>query len=413
MHLRSAWAASLTIATSCWAQGWPLNRVADSNTPVPGGGSFIGFGARPFDRPSLGSDGRATFWALYNQGAGQGVFSNSTGELATIANLSTISPTTMQPFTSFLTATSHGTATPTFRGASNGVGGIYAGAGGLLTTVVDSHTPSPAGPLFSGVSSPSRDGDRVAFAAQVPEGLYQSNAGVISTIANTQTAAPGGGSFSDFDLPRVTGSSVAFGASAGTRRGVFLADLAAGTFSQIADTNTPIPNGAGNFRSLGLVSASQGNVAFGATDDQNRSGIYARINGQLLNIADTVNPGPEGRQFSVIYDVAISGTSVAFTAGASGFGTELWVWRNGQYSRVVGRGDVLNGLVVGEGAGIFIGPEAIKGDTVAFAFSETPLGAFTLKGGVYTATYVPGPGALGLGAAAALAAARRQRGEGK
>ncbi len=401
-------ATANSLACPVHAQEWNMSRVVDSSMAVPGGGVFIGLGSTPFDRPSLGLNGRVAFHARYDQSTREGVFTNSTGPLATVANFSTQVPGSSQPFGSLSTPSYDGGPVAFSGGNLSGDGGVYSWTNGTITTVVDNHTPMPGGGEFGPVGLASQSGNRTIFRQGSTQAFYQANAGAFSLVVQPTDPAPGGGQFTAFTEAQLSGTSIAIQASVGpTRQGIFAASLSSQpVFSTIADTNTAIPNGVGNFRTLGAVSVSNGNIAFLASDAQLHPGVYARINGQLLNIADTLHPGPGGIQFSSFDSVSISGENVAFVCGVLGGGKQLWVLRQGEFSRVVAGGTVLNGLTV---ARMEIGPESLKGDTIAFSFIESINGPFPIKGGVYTATFVPGPGGVGIAAAAALYASRRQR----
>ena len=100
---------------------------------------------------------------------------------------------------------------------------------------------------------------------------------------------------------------------------------------------------------------------------------------------------------------SISGHNIVFQAANAQGRHGVYVWRDGTITRVVSVGDVLNGLTVG---GFLFSNEAIQGDTMAFSVYTWGINQV---GALYTATFVPAPGAAALGACTCLLAAHRRR----
>ncbi len=237
------------------------------------------------------------------------------------------------------------------------------------------------------------------------DGLFRTVPGGIATIVDHTTILPGSATpVSGLGQGYLSGSTMVFGAATGSRVGLFSTNIDGGGFSQIVDSTTSIPGGSGTFLSFTTLSHNAGNVAFIAQDDQARPGLYAHLNGQLVNIADTIHAGPGGIHFTDFLSVSVSGDNIAFVSKTQGVGNELWVYRAGQFTRVLGTGTVLNGLTV---AGLLLSPEGLKGDSVAFSFNDGNIG--TVRGGVYTAAYVPGPGVAAVMGAGWIAVAHRRK----
>jgi hypothetical protein len=136
--------------------------VADQTTPVPDGAgnftSFFAFPAAALANSMLAFHGVA--------GKQQGVYIGTAGQLATVANLTTVSASSGQKFDAFANpSTSAGKAA--FRGTIGlGTNGVYIGqAGGKLVTVADGSVPCPQNNTmkFSGADNPPLSGGRVAF----------------------------------------------------------------------------------------------------------------------------------------------------------------------------------------------------------------------------------------------------------
>ncbi len=256
------------------AQTITFRKIADTNTPVPGGvGTFASFTSTPvIDQGNVAFEGTAI----------------------------------------------------------NPRGGIYTDIGGPLRPVATTSTPGPNGVgTFSSAFLPSIDNGSVAFRGKirlsdgtpVAEGIYLETSGTIVAVAETGTPAPGGGMFNGFDSsglakPSLDAGNVAFEArttSAGF--GVFLST--GGVLSLIANDNTPIPGGMTTFFILGAPSLSGDNVAFSGTAAGNSpvfGGVYARIGGTLGLVADSATMAPGGT--TTFYEPGspvLDGEDIAFT----------------------------------------------------------------------------------------------------
>jgi hypothetical protein len=412
--------ASLAVRTPlAWGQ-WTLTRVADTSTPVPGGsGNFGVGGGNPFTAPSY-DEGEVLFWGRQGSLNGpDGVYAWRSGTLSVVADRNTLLPGTSSTFSHFVSQQGIATdgSSPTFTAGSlaAGRGGIYSKVGQQLVPVVESTMSVPGGSgTFAHFTSPSRDGAAVTFAggdnALPPpsgtRGLYRSTNGQISLIADINTPLPqGGGNFAGFKQQGLSGSRVAFTANDPSHQsGVYETDINGGPISLIADTNTPLPGGQGSFTRLESASISGDNVSF--LDYYNpaqssRAAVYARINGSLHAIAGPGTPLPGGLTVGYCGAAAISGDSIAFIAYHLG-GQGIFVWRNGQIEPVVQSGGQLNGISV---VVFSLSPDSFDGDTLAFSFYD---GTGNL-GGIYTAT-IPAPAGLALLGVAALRTVRRRRG---
>ena len=114
----------------------------------------------------------------------------------------------------------------------------------------------------------------------------------IAVIADTNTAIPGGaGNFTNFGgRPSLSGGNVAFrGKGLGSPQGPWGIYTDIGGLSVVADTNTAIPDGSGNFEFFfGRPSLDGGNVAFTGFGDL-QAGVYTDIGG-LSVVADNGTP---------------------------------------------------------------------------------------------------------------------------
>ena len=201
-----------------------------------------------------------------------------------------------------------------------------AGACISFTKVVDSDTPVPGGTgTFFFLSAPSFDGSIVAFTDTriiggrlITAGVYKHVDGALEVVADRNTLIPGSAeAFDHFDA----GASVCDGAvlfvgyGASGSEGIYLArdGLAA-----IADTQTPIPGGSGNFAHFHWMSHDGGTVVFRGESGTGEYAIY-RYDGTLSCIVDqnTLIPPYDDEPFAVFMSTAVRGGSVVFYGQAA------------------------------------------------------------------------------------------------
>ena len=124
-------------------------------------------------------------------------------------------------------------------------------------------------------------------------------------VADLNTAIPGGtGNFTAFFsigppiIPAIDGSNVAFfGAGSGGQQGIY--ESVGGVASRIADTATAIPGGTGLFTSFGDVSLSSTDVAFLGFGASGQEGIYDMTGGTLFDMVD-LNDILDGRAITAL-----------------------------------------------------------------------------------------------------------------
>jgi hypothetical protein len=345
-------------------QGTPV-KVADLNTPIPGGsGNFTAFHpgdpTYPGDPTAPSIDGSNVAFFGAGSGGQQGVYVSTPDDPiipvapVRIADTSTAIPGGTGTFTSFVPGNPvapnpsiSGNKVVFFGAGSAGQQGIYAGdfsIQGPPIKIADTATAIPGGTgNFTAIpSEPCVSGDNVAFIGNGSggqQGLYRAAInGTAIKIADLNTAIPGGtGNFTSLFpqeavAPAIDGTSVAFfGAGSGGQQGIYVLHPGDPTFPvdpfKIADTSTAIPGGTGNFTSFGAVSISATDVAFLGVGASGQQGIYDMTGGSLLNAVDLTDI-LDGRSITglSISRSALSGDPIAFQATFADGSQGMYIW---------------------------------------------------------------------------------------
>lgn len=208
--------------------------------------------------------------------------------------------------------------------------GLYAGDGSSApAVVVDNTLPIPDGQgTYADFGSASRGGDIVVFQAtgaggQV--GVFGKGVGPCFLVADENSPIPGGlGNFTDFGAVGTDGTNFAFHAFGSSgQEGIYMADQAVPDPVIVADPSTVIPGGQfGKF--TGFYSNSplvhQGNVAFGGNGSQGYTGYFLFHGGQIVTLVDVTHVVPPAGQstFSQFGEASLADTSLAFHGYGSG-----------------------------------------------------------------------------------------------
>lgn len=166
--------------------------------------------------------------------------------------------------------------------------------------------------------------------------------------------------------------------------------LAAGNFTNVADTTTAAPTG--TFNSFEAPSFSGGTVAFYADyNDSADSGIFTGSGGALTTIVQQGDDAPTGT-FNSFIEPSISDGTTAFVGFFSGSGNGIFTGSGGALTTIIRNADATS-------IGTFIGFEfpSISGGTTAFRgfYNGFDTGIFTSNGGALTTIIKTGDSLFG------------------
>jgi hypothetical protein len=346
------------------APGGSLTLVADTTTLMP-------FAPVPFDGHDYVSlDGGRVVFLGWGQDAEdnyyEGIYRFENGMLDRIADLDSAVPSKETNFLELYGPSPSRSGPVAFIGIDfdDLEDGVYTGSGGPLARVADTSTRVPGrAENFEYFYEVRADREKVVFVADSSSDsgvyLHDTVTGALSRVADTSTPVPGlTEDFTGFadglhglDLD---GATVAFIGSFDSSRvgagGVYVADVASGLITPIADTDARIPNGEGEFRdAFTAVAVDDGHIAFGYGLDGNPR---------------TRPPTPQTPFFGVYTNLG------------------------GLLEPLLRAGDVLDGKVVGRA---FVGSEGLDGNQIAISVVFTDDSE-----AIYVATLIPEPASLAL-----------------
>ncbi len=366
-----------------------FSTVVNLATAIPAGsGNFTGFVPPdpivppdpflPFG-PGISEEGNVAF-AGVGSGGQVGIYLQPSGPPSRVADLNTAIPSGTGMFTGF-------SATPNISGTevafvgygAGGQQGVYRAAPeGPPDKVADLNTPIPAGVgnFTSFMPIAYIDGADVAFigyGSGGQQGVYRAQPeGPPTRVADLNTPIPGGsGNFVALppDPVRISNGAVVFiGLGTGGQAGVYL-KASADFFINVADTNTSVPGGTGAFQSFSTVSYDGAWLAFVATGSEMEHGVYKTLpEGPPNRVADlnTAAPGGSGN-FVDFGDVVVDPGVVVFEGksddGAGGARYGIYTDLGGTLSKIAATGDMLNGKII---SALHLGPGGFSEAGVVF-----------------------------------------------
>lgn len=336
-----------------------LLRIADTQTPVPGGsGTFSIFA----DARAIEGDAVA-FIGL--SGSDTGIYTYENGVLDVLVDESTTVPGTLATFTTFFDVSLDG-GVVAFTGGWPGPGGgcSFSGSeglfevglhGGAISVVAD--TLSTPNHCFHGVDSDlgltSVCGgvNAVDVFHNHSETVFTTAGGPLNVLVDLATSSPSGGTFVGFDQEVVLqGSNYLFADilpnTIGAVAGLYL-DQGQG-LQLVADGATAVPGGTGVFDNFAGFDYDGNEAAFMGRSSSGTA-LYAGTSpADLHRVVDNTTsvPGEPFHFLGVANPVAIEGGAIGFSGYWSGGGYGLFVAEGGSVEAIVKKGEVLDGAVV-------------------------------------------------------------------
>ncbi len=300
--------------------------------------------------------------------------------------------------------------------------GLYTWTSGTgLQTVADWNTLMPEVPPFGNppneyvykfqvFADPLVSGETLTFfgaggGGNVPSegGMYTASVdGTVHCIADGSNIIPGSSQpFSNarFTMPAISGNTVVFGgandAFAPTPRGGIYKGTGDGPLATVADLDTPVPGGTGNFTAPGVLSwpgmiAADGQTNAFGWGGENAAGIYRSDGASLTCVADTSTPVPGGTGNFTRFDAAqplgnvrrglsASGGDIAFEGDSVANGRGVYLSHGGELLKIVDKHTITPDLApYGMGAGDL----AMEYDHVVLTSGNAvALGLYTTLGG--------------------------------
>jgi hypothetical protein len=359
---------------------WDILKIADNSTPIPGlkGAFFTYFGV-----PAIFGD-RVAFYGRsgdFHSALQAGIFVWEGGTFQIVADISTPVPQGTAPvsFTRF--------GDPALsRGRTSFLGqnhffplqeGIYVKEGSSLRVVADVNTPIPRGTgnFSSNFGMQALDSGNVAFTHRRPgqHGVYGGIGGQLKMVANLNTPIPGGvGNFSTpsgglaFDEVSISGSNVAFVGRGAGQEGIY--SSIDGSLRVEVNLQTALPGAGGNASSFRGPTIDGENLAFMATGPHfSVQGIYSKIGETLRVVADTQTAIPGKSVKFALLDpfVSLDGGNVVF-GGRLAFPSSysgIFARYSGSLVKIIDTEDILEGKTI---SSLDFGPQALSGTQVVF-----------------------------------------------
>src|SRR5215467_6085242 len=318
-------------------------RVVAEGDPVPGGGTFSGFGRHPI--PALNQRGDVAFAAAVVGGRTvEGIFIRDSRGLRPVvltggAAVGMASGTIAAIDAPALNDRGDVAFLASVRRGREIVEAIYTFVGGRATKVVAQGDPAPAGGTFAGFGPPAIDNRRrVAFAAvvegrAVPGGVFVADGSSMRMLTGAGNETPIGGIFAKFS-ERVAlneAGTVAFTAmlkNAEAAQGVFVADDRG--VRKVVALGEPAPGG-GTFGHFSLWPAlgADGATAFAAAVDDSavQVGVFVASGGgvhRVMALGDDLGSSHRVAAFGLYPVVSLSaaGGLTFATTPAAGAGVE-------------------------------------------------------------------------------------------
>ena len=203
-----------------------------------------------------------------------------------------------------------------------------------------------------------------------------------AVVADTNTCIPGGtGDFSSFTFPTISWQNVAFeGAGKAPAKNIY-------TYTdhqlQLAvAAGDPIPGSSETFASFGLPSMLGRRLGFLGIGSAGSQGVYNALDKEIVTIANTKTaiPGGSGNFTGFTGNVALDSSQVAFTGTGHENQSGVYIWLdNGALQQIAD-----THTPIPSGSGNFNGFEGVSANNGAVAFFGNRTGGTEIQAGIYT-----------------------------
>jgi hypothetical protein len=357
----------VALLVSAWtAIGQTFTRIADTQTAVPDGtGTFTIFA----DARAIGG-GKVAFIG-YDSALAPGIYSYQSGLLGVMADTHTTVPGTADTFSDFFDVAIDG-AFAAFTGGWPGPGGgcSYSGneglflrrfQGSLIRAVAT--TLSTDKQCFEGVDL--ERGIMAVTGGVNPVDNYHNHAELVMTtkqtgrirvILDTMTPKPGGGTFVGYDQDfSLRGGGLLFSEiipnTFGALAGIYTTRNDGLGPQLVADGNTPVPGGSGDFNNFAGADWDGAEVALVGRDSANQQFLYAGTSPDDLRVvvdSSTIVPGEMATFDGIGNPLAYEGGVIVFEGYWLGSRTGLFTSEGGVLQAILKQGDILDGRTVND-----------------------------------------------------------------
>jgi hypothetical protein len=194
---------------------------------------------------------------------------------------------------------------------------VFAGSY-VVTKRADTATPVPGrSGNFTAFGTPSAIGFSADFAGGT--GVYRFSPAPPTLVDSSVAIPSGAGNFTGFSAPTGGGGPYYFRGNGASGQGVYDYRNFGPSLTPIADTNTAMPGGGGNFATFFAPSGRSDGVAFRADNGGAVTGIYARDLAGLHRVASNATPipGTPAETFVTFGDPLASGPATFIGTGAT------------------------------------------------------------------------------------------------
>ena len=260
-----------------------------------------------------------------------------------------------------------------FAGGTSSSRGVFVANNGQINPLVQVQDSVPAqnNQTFAGFINHHIENGSVIFGgafAPIGTGIYLHNGNDVTKVIDSTDGIniPGiNQNFHSFFPNANEGSNVLFtGGGFNSTTGIYLSTFS-GSITTVADINTPIPEGKGNFTTLDnrFPNIDNGQIVFVGSGPNFQSGIYLADGNGLTKIVDrnTLQPG-SNNPFTDLREPIIDNGRVFFQ-GIGSEGQAIYKFENGEITRLIGAGDMVSGQLL---AGIGQNMLDVDGNTLTF-----------------------------------------------